>query len=77
MQAQLPAIRMAAATHACLTALTLLLIERGALNAQETLDAFSRLSGDVQFLGDQDSARIIEGLCADIASVSGATRRPT
>ena len=70
-----PAIHMAAANQACLTRLVVLLIEKGILQPQETLDAFAKASDEIQLQPDSAiGVQVVEGLCSIVAGLPGAKR---
>jgi hypothetical protein len=75
IQMQMPSIQMSAAVLACLHQLLALLIHKGVIEPQETLDAFARASDDIQLQPDSDLAvQIVEGLCSFVAKLPGARR---
>jgi hypothetical protein len=75
LTASLPAIQMSAAVLACLQQLVRLLIDKGVIAPQETLDAFARASDEIQPVPDSEIAvRIVEQLCTFVAKLPGAKR---
>jgi hypothetical protein len=71
----MPLVQVDAALEACFHVLLRLLIAKGTLEAQEALDAFETLSGELQFRRDNPVGVLtLERLCSMLAALPGAKR---
>jgi hypothetical protein len=71
----LPLFQADAVLEACFHTLLRLLIAKGILDAQEVLDEFSKLSGELQFRRDSPVGVLtLERLCSMLSALPGAKR---